>query len=57
MKQNLLENLVFGIPELYYRIFGNEIVKNFKSVSIIQSKETIDEWFDFNLQVKNFKDE
>ena len=23
----------------------------------LQSKETIDEWFDFNLQVKNFKDE
>jgi hypothetical protein len=45
------------IPELYYRDFANEIKKGFKSVSMIQCREAIDEWFDFSEKNKKIKEE
>jgi len=45
------------VPELYYRNFANKIEKGFETVSIIQCKEAIDKWFEFNLKIKNFKDD
>lgn len=42
---------------MYYRNYANKIEKGFETVSIIQCKEAIDEWFDFNLKVKEFIDE
>lgn len=50
------EDGLWFIPELYYRNFANKIVKNFETVSIIQSKEAIDEWIKFNIEVKKYKD-
>ena len=51
------ENGFWFIPELYYRNFANKIEKGFETVSIIQSKEAIDRWFEFNLKIKDFKDD
>ncbi len=43
------------VPDLYIREFGNKIKKGFETVSIIQSKEAIDKWFNFNLKIKEYK--
>lgn len=43
------------IPELYYRNFANKIEKGFETVSMIQCREAIDQWFDFNKKVKKYK--
>lgn len=40
---------LWNVPELYYREFGNKILKGFKSISITQCKEAIDKWEEFNL--------
>lgn len=43
------------VPDLCHRQFANKIIRGFYSVSIIQCKEAIDEWFDFNIKVLEFK--
>ena len=47
----------WSVPDLYYRVFANKIEKGFDTVSIIQCKQAINEWFDFNIKVKQFKDD
>lgn len=47
---------LWTIPELYHRNFANKIEKGFKSVSMIQCREAINEWFDFSENVKKYKD-
>jgi len=48
--------VLWFIPELYYRNFANKIEKGFKSVSMIQCREAIDEWFEFSEKIKIFKE-
>jgi hypothetical protein len=45
------------IPDLYYRTSANKIDKGFKSVSMIQCREAIDEWYNFSEKVKKYKDD
>lgn len=49
------EDGLWSVPELYWRKFGNIIEKGFETVSIIQCKEAIDEWFYFSLKIKNIR--
>ena len=47
---------LWTIPELYYRDFANKIEKGFKSISMIQCREAIDEWFDFSEKIKKINE-
>ena len=46
------EDGLWSIPELYWMKYGNKIQKGFETISIIQSKEAIDKWFDFSEKTK-----
>lgn len=43
------------IPELSYRKYGNKIEKGYLTVSMTQGREAIDEWFDFNQKISDYK--
>lgn len=42
------------IPELYYRKYGNKIEKGYDTISMIQCREAIDKWENFNKKVKKY---
>jgi len=51
------EDGLWIIPDLYWRKFGNKIEKGFKTVSLLQCRQSIDEWFDYSQKVKAYKDD
>lgn len=47
------EDGLYFIPNILHIKFGNQITKGAETVSIIQSKEFIDRWKQFNIDHKN----
>ena len=50
------EDGLWSVPDLYYRTFANKIEKGFETVSILQCKQSIDEWFDYSQKVKKIRE-
>jgi len=50
------EDGLWSVPDLYWRKFGNKIEKGFPTVSILQCRQAIDEWFEYSQKVKLYKE-